>query len=368
MPKNPTPKNKKAQSLKNDRKGKSKKRASPERVAGDSDEDVPEEFVTALKPDNNGKISPERNEWTSKIGNHLKKMVKTITEYNKEMGKTGTGLKSAQEIRAGTELANKWEEIREKCPWYFRMKEIIGGRPTAEPAGLGNASTTPDLSILSTTSSASCQPLSVSPSNDNNSLADDTLTGISEIDLSDGLGGDTESEPNVTTPAPDDNPPVPPKQKADDENVEGNPPSAPTQPPAKKTKLSEFAVLAEAEEATRQAELAVEQAKVEALAKFKIEQRRQQSLDKKVALEHDLAKMKLKMEYKLRMKQASLQSQQFSFGGSTSFGDTSSSMAMSQDIPNNFHDSNFTNNFPLATDDYNTLHLPGNSTTTPQVD
>ncbi|KAF9039980.1 hypothetical protein BJ165DRAFT_1530968 [Panaeolus papilionaceus] len=153
-----------------------------------------QEFASVLKSEK-VKSSTERQEWTAKIGNRLKKMVKIVTDYNKEMGKTGEGLKSAQEIREGTELSNKWEAIREKCPWYFRMKEIIGGRPTAEPAGLGNASTTPDLSILSTTSAATVSSISLP---DNYPLTDDIPTGTSEIDFSDGMATNAVSDPDAS--------------------------------------------------------------------------------------------------------------------------------------------------------------------------
>ncbi|KAF9039981.1 hypothetical protein BJ165DRAFT_1407126 [Panaeolus papilionaceus] len=168
------------------------------------------------------------------------------------------------------------------------------------------------------------------------------------------------------TPAlQDERPALASKRKADDKTADtpkAEPEdvklssSLPTQPPAKKTKLSEFAVLAEAEEATRQAELAVEQAKVEALAKLKIEQRRQRSLDKKAMLDHELAKMRLKMEFKLHMKQASSQAQHLPFESSSTIG-----MPHDSDLGDNFRDDNFGNIFQSHPNDYSTLHLPSTS-------
>lgn len=39
-------------------------------------------------------------------------------------------------------------EVERACPWYYRMKALIGERPNAKPVGIGNSATELDLDVL----------------------------------------------------------------------------------------------------------------------------------------------------------------------------------------------------------------------------
>ena len=45
--------------------------------------------------------------------------------------------------------------IKEKCPWFFKLKPIIDKHPNAVPVGVGNNSSGYDVSILTPSASAS---------------------------------------------------------------------------------------------------------------------------------------------------------------------------------------------------------------------
>ncbi|KAF8234560.1 hypothetical protein L208DRAFT_1376813 [Tricholoma matsutake] len=57
---------------------------------------------------NNTTTSAEKSAWTMKIKNRLKVLTKQTHEHIKEMGETGAGIQSAEDIYKGTELTKTW--------------------------------------------------------------------------------------------------------------------------------------------------------------------------------------------------------------------------------------------------------------------
>src|SRR5437016_13689946 len=96
-------------------------------------------------------------------------MVKQVKEHMAEMGATGAGLICEEEIIRDTPnvLATKWgecytpadasastsflDDIKLTCPWFWKLKELIGECPNVVPVGLGNNNTDIDVSILAMT-------------------------------------------------------------------------------------------------------------------------------------------------------------------------------------------------------------------------
>ncbi|KAF8804573.1 hypothetical protein BYT27DRAFT_7213742 [Phlegmacium glaucopus] len=55
------------------------------------------------------------------------------------------------EIQAGTPLANVWDCIKSKFPWYERLDKLFGSNPAIDRSAIVNSQTPVDTSILETT-------------------------------------------------------------------------------------------------------------------------------------------------------------------------------------------------------------------------
>ncbi|KAJ7060737.1 hypothetical protein C8F01DRAFT_1253223 [Mycena amicta] len=86
--------------------------------------------------------------WSNKIKNRLTAITTKARGYINEMGQTGAGLDSEQDISPGTSLATKWDVIKAEFPWFWRMRALIGERPNLRPTGIGDVQTVIDTSIL----------------------------------------------------------------------------------------------------------------------------------------------------------------------------------------------------------------------------
>ncbi|KAF8801586.1 hypothetical protein BYT27DRAFT_7261923 [Phlegmacium glaucopus] len=63
----------------------------------------------------------------------LQNVKKLYREYCEELGQTGQGLVEndmVDEIQAGTPLANVWDHIKSKFPWYERLDKLFGSQAT----------------------------------------------------------------------------------------------------------------------------------------------------------------------------------------------------------------------------------------------
>ncbi|KAF8993383.1 hypothetical protein BDQ17DRAFT_1331755 [Cyathus striatus] len=95
--------------------------------------------------------------WVDKIKNRLRVMCSTTARHIADMGQTGTGLDSADQIAEGTPLHTKWEQIKHTTPWFFEMKSLILECPNCTPIGLGHSGTLLDLSLLADSASSEAE-------------------------------------------------------------------------------------------------------------------------------------------------------------------------------------------------------------------
>ncbi|KAH8115354.1 hypothetical protein DFH11DRAFT_1877111 [Phellopilus nigrolimitatus] len=97
------------------------------------------------------KTKKEKDVWARKIKNRMKRLTELTKRYTQELGETGAGINSAQEIdmSQNNSFTNKWEQISKSFPFFFEWRNLIGERPNTNPVGLGNSSTDVDLSVLS---------------------------------------------------------------------------------------------------------------------------------------------------------------------------------------------------------------------------
>ena len=236
-----------------------------------------------------------------------------------EMGQTGAGIAGEDDIDLTPEnlFTSKWGRtvdkllsrvrltilpvmIKDACPWFFNMCDLIAEWPNLVPTGLGNSRTAVDLSVLQADVEGEVdeEGLGVLYNKEAKEIMADTTepSGVSSF------SEDSEAiELTDTNDPPPANPPVALKAETmpstlPGTKVESKPdvglkrkaemieadPWTPARPGtskaaalktmmAKKSKLQEFSAAAQAEEITRQKEIELAKAKVEAAVMFKVE-------------------------------------------------------------------------------------------------
>ncbi|KAM6493203.1 hypothetical protein JOM56_011337 [Amanita muscaria] len=89
-----------------------------------------------------------------------------------------------------TSAPPSWAAIKEKCPWFFKLKAIIDERPSAVPVGVGNNGSGYDVSILAPNGNPSEFDLS------DPGLGLDTSYGDGKGDSDDNENGDGDGDGN----------------------------------------------------------------------------------------------------------------------------------------------------------------------------
>jgi len=217
-----------------------------------------------------------------------------VNGHKKTMGETGAGITRADEIDMTQEnhFTNKWGTylvgkdkmcslcspfpilelavIQETCPWFFEMRELIGEHPNIVPSGLGNGNSEMDMSTftdgLGAASEEEEEEVAVGSSmqwgieNDESELpsnneADEGEDGEDGGKPEKGKGKEKGSMMNKEIPKLGRTGAMPGKSKLATQPAKEN---------KKKRKADEFADIAEAEELTRQRQLELARAKVEA--------------------------------------------------------------------------------------------------------
>jgi hypothetical protein len=218
----------------------------------------------------------------------------TITNGHKTtMGETGAGITRADEIDMTQEnhFTNKWGTylvggdkmyllcspfpilelaiIEETCPWFFEMRELIGERPNIVPSGLGNGSSEMDMSTftdgLGAASEEEQEEAAGSPTrwgieNDESELPSNDEADEREDGEEDGKPDSDKGKKKCSMM----NKEVSKLGRTGAMPGKSKPATRPAKETKKKRKADEFADIAEAEELTRQRQLELARAKVEA--------------------------------------------------------------------------------------------------------
>ncbi|KAG1753547.1 uncharacterized protein EDB91DRAFT_1242530 [Suillus paluster] len=77
-------------------------------------------------------------------------MSKITRKYMDEMGETGAGITREDKINMDVKnsFTTKWAIIKEACPWFFEMYELIAECPNQVPVGLGHSQIDFDMSVM----------------------------------------------------------------------------------------------------------------------------------------------------------------------------------------------------------------------------
>ncbi|KAE9387910.1 hypothetical protein BT96DRAFT_947992 [Gymnopus androsaceus JB14] len=99
---------------------------------------------------NKAKDASGKDIWATRIKNKLEELVRKYKKHKKDMGETGAGLTSEDQINMTltNSLTTVWSKVKKAFPQYFTMHEIVGECPNITPVGLGNNNSEIDTSIL----------------------------------------------------------------------------------------------------------------------------------------------------------------------------------------------------------------------------
>ncbi|KAH7913600.1 hypothetical protein BJ138DRAFT_1220151 [Hygrophoropsis aurantiaca] len=85
------------------------------------------------------------------VKNRIKNLKENYIKHRDQIGATGQGLLDEDresEITAGSELANIWDKVKVKFPWYMTMHRLMGTSPVADRSAIAHSGTSLDLTIL----------------------------------------------------------------------------------------------------------------------------------------------------------------------------------------------------------------------------
>ncbi|KAJ6473749.1 hypothetical protein C8R45DRAFT_1103433 [Mycena sanguinolenta] len=244
------------------------------------------------------KDAKERSNWSTKITNRLRTMSTITRDFMEEMGETGAGINSAEEIDMGVTNAftNKWAQISSTCPWFFDMRNLIAQRPNVIPTGVGNSATAMDAALILPPPALPAAPNNAEDVEDTPSETSVPIDGwnptpsprqspgpdvktvgrkrfIEEVDDGAGSGDDYEpSSPGASESvgidvvadeaeeqAKDVDEAPKPEKKSRPAKASTSTPAAPVQAvaskPSKKSKVTEFSEIAKSEEKSRQKDI-----------------------------------------------------------------------------------------------------------------
>ncbi|KAJ7461893.1 hypothetical protein FB451DRAFT_1404398 [Mycena latifolia] len=107
--------------------------------------------------------STDMQELADVIKNRVNRQ-KSYTEHHEKLGATGHGLViggKEDEIIEGSTIANAWDAIEKKFPWYKRMNILMGTSPVVNRSAVAHSNTRVNLSVLDRNGEAHDGPISI---------------------------------------------------------------------------------------------------------------------------------------------------------------------------------------------------------------
>ena len=209
-------------------------------------------------------------------------------KYMDEMGETGAGITREDEINMDIKnsFTTKWGSylcdtmsfqttikyflpaiIKEACPWFFDMRELIAERPNQVPIGLGDSEIDYEISVMMGDASEPASGFTSDDIGHDGSFRDAPSDDWGSMEPADTGNAAPLMQETVSTGAQER------KTGLQDAPQSLKPANRVPKNPAKKQKMEQFAEIAKVEEITRHKELDVAKAKVEkdtARAKIKL--------------------------------------------------------------------------------------------------
>lgn len=148
----------------------------------------------------------------STVKNQVARLEKRWKKAKETLGVTGAGLPHEDDIYEGSYIMDKWHEVRVLCPWFYRMKILVGGRFDDIGAAITNSGEDIDLDVMNTnrkTSKPSVSPLPSQLSSNLDNEADNQAKyenneEIAEWNKTDGEDGNHHPNPGGDLQGSDD--------------------------------------------------------------------------------------------------------------------------------------------------------------------
>ncbi|KAJ7860548.1 hypothetical protein B0H14DRAFT_3863697 [Mycena olivaceomarginata] len=169
--------------------------------------DVAEELFIKDKPD--AKYTADDLPELAKVVKNRVAALKTAYSKNRgKLGETGHGLvteSKKDDITEDSVIANAWDAIEKKFPWYMRMHDLMGASPVVNRSAVAHSGTRVDLGILDRRGEAHNGPILSIDSDDESKFS--------------GWGPSSPVNPDLDADTDDheDNVPATPKAKVKDE-------------------------------------------------------------------------------------------------------------------------------------------------------
>ncbi|KAF7360076.1 hypothetical protein MVEN_00735700 [Mycena venus] len=112
--------------------------------------DVAEDLFIKGKPDTEY-TADDLSELAKVIKNRVASLKTAYGKWRRKLGETGHGLVATDkedDIKSDSVIANAWDLIQEKFPWYKRMNDLMGSSPVIDRSAVAHSGTRVDLSIL----------------------------------------------------------------------------------------------------------------------------------------------------------------------------------------------------------------------------
>ncbi|KAL0563408.1 hypothetical protein V5O48_018660 [Marasmius crinis-equi] len=277
-----------------------------------------EAFADALNADEKSRKTL-RDSWCGGIKSQLRRMEQVTATIRKEMGQTGMGLTSADQVNtdADSPVSNAWQKYGAKFPWFFRFRDIVGERPNIVLTGIGNSATEIDLDFDLPEDIASSEAPATSDYDADLADNDDVKEGDGDSDVEHDQSQQPEGESTVLDMVeskgegelgkkgepkkPGNTKPSKAVEKASTTLTKKTGPRKSESKPAvaplktgKKGKMDEFAEIVKVEEVTRQKELELETLKMQEQSK------KYQMMESMAKMRHEGKMKRLELKTELR--------------------------------------------------------------------
>ncbi|KAJ7091297.1 hypothetical protein C8R43DRAFT_1142026 [Mycena crocata] len=148
------------------------------------------------------------------VKNRINTIKKNYATHHDTLGATGHGLVVAgkeDEIIENSPIANAWQLIEKKFPWYKRMDKLMGTSPIVNRSAVAHSNTRVDLGVLDRNGDAHDGPISVQ---DSDSSSEDDRSKISGWESSSDAGRKAKDDDDNKSISVASSPPRPAAAKA----------------------------------------------------------------------------------------------------------------------------------------------------------
>lgn len=85
-------------------------------------------FGEKLEYRNHMKLQAGKDFYATSVKGQIGRIESAYKKAKQELGVTGAGLLTENEIWPNSELSDKWHQIKATCPYFYRLRDLLGER------------------------------------------------------------------------------------------------------------------------------------------------------------------------------------------------------------------------------------------------